>query len=75
MRQACDNDVRMQSFRVVLAAEMMMIMIMVLTQSLDIALPRRIIRAYTTIIRFENLLIKKKTVVLVRGLVESCIAD
>lgn len=59
MRQACDNDVRMQSFRVVLAAEMMMIMIMVLTQSFDIALHRRIIRACSTTIRFEYLLINR----------------
>ena len=57
MRQACDNDVRMQSFRVVLAAEMMMIMIMVLAQSFDIALHRRITRAYS--IHFENLLINR----------------
>lgn len=57
MRQACDNDVGMQSFRVVLAAEMMMIMIMVLAQSLDISLHRRIIRAYY--IRFENLLVNR----------------
>lgn len=57
MRQACDNDVGMQSFRVVLAAEIMTIMIMVLAQSLEIALHRRNIRAYS--IRFENLLINR----------------
>lgn len=57
MRQACETDVAMQSFRVFLAAEMMTIMIMVLAQSLDIALHRRNIRAYS--IRFKNLLINR----------------